>query len=65
MFCIDNGLCSKYDAIMLKLGNTNNSVVMNVSLNCPNVTNESGFNYITKELTLLQNKALQFDWSVQ
>lgn len=52
---------SKY----VKNGNTNNSVVMNVSLNCPNVTNESGFNYITKELTLLQNKALQFDWSVQ
>ena len=52
---------SKY----VKNGNTNNNVVMNVSLNCPNVTNESGFNYIKKELTSLTTKALQFDWGTQ
>ena len=47
----------------VKNGNTKNDVVMNVSVNCPNVTNESGFNYITKELTSLTTKALQFDWN--
>lgn len=47
----------------VKNGNTKNDVVMNVSINCPNVTNESGFNYITKELTSLTTKALQFDWN--
>lgn len=47
----------------VKNGNTKNDVVMNVTVNCPNVTNESGFNYITKELTSLTTKALQFDWN--
>ena len=46
----------------VKNGNTKNDVVMNVSINCPNVTNESGFNYIKKELTSLTTKALQFNW---
>lgn len=48
---------------MIKNSNTNNEVKMEVNINCPNVTNESGFNYIKKEITSLTTKALQFDWN--
>lgn len=44
------------------LRNNSNNVVMNVSLNCPNVTNESGFKYIERELSLLPTRALQYNW---
>lgn len=47
---------------LVKNNNTNNQVTMNVSVNCPNITNEAGFNYITKELSSLTTKAFQFDW---
>ena len=38
-------------------------VEQHIEIHCPNVTNESGVNYIKKELTSLTTKALQYDWN--
>lgn len=38
-------------------------VEQHIDIHCPNVTNESGANYIKRELTSLTTKALQFDWN--
>ncbi len=43
------------NATKTTINNNNSSIVMNVSLNLPNVTNDSGVEYIQKELTKLSN----------